>query len=57
MTRIVYIIGLIIVAMAVGHEFTRTAGWAMLGAGLILQAVSVGILDYLDQRMEASRDE
>jgi hypothetical protein len=56
-----YIVGLIMVAVAVAHEFTQTLGWAVLGAGLMLQAVFVGIsdyiLDYLDQRKEASRDE
>ena len=54
---ILYIVGLIIVAVAVGHEFTQTLGWAVLGAGLMLQAVFSGILDYLDQRMETNRDE
>jgi hypothetical protein len=33
-----YLIGLIIVSLAVGHEFSQFAGWVTFGVGLLLGA-------------------
>jgi hypothetical protein len=40
-----YLIGLIIVAIAIGHRYEQVDGWLVLGGGMIVYSVLVGLYD------------
>lgn len=45
-----YLIGLIIVSIALGQQYDQSVGWLVLGTGLMLAGVFTGFLNYLDDR-------
>jgi hypothetical protein len=49
MEGLLFIIGLIICALAVGNFISQFLGWIVLGGGLIILALISALFNYLDK--------
>lgn len=48
MSGFLFLVGLIIVSIALGGHFGAVVGFTILGSGVMLLGIIYGILDYLD---------